>query len=397
MFKILDILRISLRQVFRARKKYFGVLLSIAFGTAGMLLILSLGDDVKDNLNQDLELLGGATVIKCTYDQSISASSMISKVMEFEPETAEALRNAPGVSSVSILTFAPGYSSVDDQEVSEYTLLGIDEYFWDVITVKAIAGRFFGAKEVEERQRVCVLGEVLATRIFGHADVVGKHLPISASLFEIVGVLGGTNARDRAENAYVPFTTINDRFTQLMPTKLYIRCTTWDDVEPVAKMIPEIVGQYQPAEGLRMDVRYGPLKQLKRVVFWVELFILFSIGATLVLGGFGIWNGMMTAIKARTREIGLKKAMGAEDFDILLQFLAESTFLSMGAALLGVLLGRGGIELGCYFLQTTPNDVVFVTYGGASIVFSMVLGIIAGFFPALRASRMQVVTAIRYE
>jgi len=131
--------------------------------------------------------------------------------------------------------------------------------------------------------------------------------------------------------------------------------------------------------------------------WWVSLFIYASIGATLVLGGFGIWNIMMAAVTARTREIGLKKAMGAEDSDILYQFLFEALTVTFGSAFLGVLLGRVGIEYMSRMLGSSPPEGLFFLCLMAGLAFAAVLGIGSGLYPSIRASRMQVVDAMRYE
>ncbi len=364
---------------------------------AGVILILTMGDKVKLTLNEDLELLGGATVVKFWYQQGLSADERIQEPIGITQESGEAVRQIPGVASVSILTMASGHTTWEEHEISDYTLLGIDQYYWDVITVKAIKGAFFGGNVVEERERVCVLGEELAKKIFGTIDVIGTYMPIRRSLYRITGILGGTNAGDRANCAYIPFTTINDRIETIFPTRMYVRCKTWDDVPNVVKRAPQVIIDTQGPGDLRMDVPWGPLKHLKRIVFWVELFIILSVSATLVIGGFGIWNGMMTSVKSRTREIGLKKAMGAEDGDILFQFLTEAVTLSFSAAVLGTILGRGAIAVACWLLDTQASEVLFLTYSLLSLAFSLFLGIAAGFYPALQASHMEVVSAIRYE
>jgi putative ABC transport system permease protein len=121
------------------------------------------------------------------------------------------------------------------------------------------------------------------------------------------------------------------------------------------------------------------------------------VAASLILGGFGIWNMMMSAVRSRTREIGLKKAMGAKGRDILSQFLTESLSLSMVAALVGVLAGRLGVELISLWLGSRPSEVLFFASTGLGLAFAMVIGVGAGLYPSLQASRMTVVHALRYE
>ena len=197
---------------------------------------------------------------------------------------------------------------------------------------------------------------------------------------------------------FIPLTTAQDRMEHFgKPRNLYIRCRSWDDVEGVAVRIPSVIESHQPADGLKVEVNWASLSRVKKMVWGIELFINLAVCATLVLGGFGIWNIMMNGVRARTREIGLKKAMGAEDRDILAQFLTEALCLSLGAALLGVGLGRAAVEMLASMLGTRPPEDLFFICVGFGLLFAVVLGIGAGLSPAIRASRMEVVSAVRYE
>jgi putative ABC transport system permease protein len=131
--------------------------------------------------------------------------------------------------------------------------------------------------------------------------------------------------------------------------------------------------------------------------WWVVLFIIVAILATLALGGFGIWNGMMSAVQARTREIGLKKAMGAEDQDILKQFLSEAVCLGVGSAMVGILLGHLAITWIAALLESHPPRPFFLASVALGLMLSLTISLVAGFYPARRASQMDVVTAMRYE
>ncbi len=395
--KYLDILHLSFLYVLRRKKRNLGIFLSVGFGVACLIFLVTMGRDVKNTLNQDLELLGGATVIRVYYERGLSADERLHAPLELNDDTAEAMRSIPGVEAVSLIKSSAGHTTWNEQEISNYLLVGTDQYYWNVSTVELLAGRFYGKEEVKNRELVCVLGNVLAEQIFGTLDVVGSHVPIFGTLYKIVGILGGGSAGGRLEYAFIPVTTIQDRLVKTEPARIYVRCKTWDDVESVAQAIPKAVASVQSTDGLGLEVAWGPLKQVKRIVFWVLLFIYFSVGSTLLIGGFGIWSGLMNSVKARTREIGLKKAMGATDFDILLQIFAEALSLTIMACVTGILLGRGAVEILCWMLHTRPDEGTFVIASLASLGFTVFLGLVAGYYPAVRASRMDVVTAIRYE
>ncbi|GAB7080035.1 ABC transporter permease [Megalodesulfovibrio paquesii] len=394
MLQFQDLIRISLRQVIRQQKRYLGVLLAIALGSGLMIVILTMGDEVKSNLNKDLDLLGGATIIKVFFDDA--QLSRLDVPEYFAPDTREVVDKLPGVNGTTMVHMAGAYASFGNRD-TDVIVFGVDEDYWRVNGLGTKAGEFFGKEALEKRLRVVVLGEELAMRIFGRLDVLGEWVIINRMMYLVVGLLDAGSIADRGKWGYIPLTTMQDFWPKVNPQRMYVRCDTWDDVQPVAETVLNTVRNRQKAEFLRVEVAAEALKHIKRIVWWVELFVYFSSVATLVLGGFGIWNGMMTAVKARTREIGLKKAMGAEDMDIMLQFITEAVMLSFIAGILGVGLGYGGVELATWMLKSqAPRDLLYL-YSFMSIIFTVLLGLGAGFFPALRASRMDVVSAIRYE
>ncbi|THB66491.1 MAG: ABC transporter permease [Desulfovibrio sp.] len=394
-FRLSDILRISARQALRQYKLYLGVIAAIAFGTAGVIIILTMGEEVKNNLNNDLTLLGGATIIKAQFSDPLTAEEMSTRRQWFHEETVEAVRGVTGVADAGLMTRVVAHTVMETRTI-QVVVLGVDQHFWNVNQLIPIAGELYGPQANEDRALVCVLGEELAQDIFGRTDVVGERLPINQSMYEVVGMLGGDAAKGLTKFAFIPLNTSLQRLS-VQPSKIYIRSATWDDVDIIAETLPQVIREAQSVERLELDVSWDALEQVKRIVWWVELFVYFSVAATLVLGGYGILNGVMNAVSSRTREIGLKKAMGAEDMDILMQFLTEATCLSILSAVFGVAFGRLGVELACYMLGTRPPEDLFFISSGMSLVFSLVLGVGAGFYPSLKASRMELVSAIRYE
>jgi len=397
--KIFDLLRVSIQQVVRHRKRYLGVVLAISFGTCGLILVLTAGRDVKQNLNRDLDLLGGATRVRVCLEENQSSLDRIPKPQWFRQETIDAVRTLAGVRDVSVVSVKPGPAvSIVRGHEHRFTLFGVDGPFWEVNSFSPANGEFFGPDAVKKHLRVCVLGVELAQQIFGRVDATGLTLPIDSELFVVTGVLGGTGIGDRANYAFIPLTTAQDRIQGFsFPDRIYIRCQSWDDVGPVATVVPKTIQNYQPGDRFALEVAWEQLKRVKRIAWWMETFIYLSIAATLVLGGMGIWNGMMATVQTRTREIGLKKAIGAEDRDILIQFLGEALFLSFGSTIVGVVLGRGAIMVVSRILNSHPSEDLFVLSVVLSIVFSLLLGVGAGFTPSMLASRMEVVSALRYE
>jgi putative ABC transport system permease protein len=383
---------VSARQVFRQRRRYWGVVLAITLGTAGLITIFTLGEDVKKNINKDLDLIGGVTVIRSFFD-----NQLVSAPQWFRPNTLEALRKLPGVACVTSVALNSTRVYLSNQWY-DFAAIGVDADFWKVRNLWPRDGRLFGPTEITDKQKVCVLGENLARRLFPQDRPVGQILKLENDLYQVIGVLGGMNDPDMAAKAYFPLSTMQDRFRKpVLLDRIYVRCQTWDDVIPVSESIPIVVAQHQSSEQLKVEVASAALQQVRKVAWWVEFFVFLSLSATLLLGGVGICNIMMATVRSRTREIGLKKAFGAEDRDILLQFLMESLWISLGAAFLGGVLGRLTIGIIGWFIGHKVSEDLFFFYMGLSFVFAILLGVSAGLYPSLQASRMEVATATRYE
>mgnify|MGYP001247253069 CR=1 FL=1 len=392
--RYLDLIRVSVREVVRKRRRYLGVIGSIALGMAGFILIITMGNDLKKNFNSDLDLLGGATIINAMFE-----TSPTERQEWFRDQTLDSLKHLPGV--VDVTGVAAKYSAPISWHDRAFTvaLVACQANYWQLFSFNAVAGRLFTAQDVEEGARVCVIGRDRARQVFGGIEqAVGQLLSIDDNLYTVVGVLGGVRAGDRGLFVFLPLTTARARVVNLTPiTSAYIRCAGWDDVAPVAAALPGVIKAHQSDQNLRINVAWEPLKQVKRIFWWVELFIYSSIFATLILGGFGIWNIMMATVTSRTREIGLKKAMGALDIDILYQFLFEALCVTLSASLVGVIIGRIGIEYMSRLISSRPPEGLFVYCLLLGLGFAVLLGVGAGLYPSIRASRMQVVDAMRYE
>lgn len=387
-----DLVRVSLRQVVRHRRRYIGVVLAIAIGVAGFISIITMGQDVKDNFNKDLAFIGGVTIIR-----NILESRPQDPVNEFKPDTVQAIQKIPGVSVASLVAFDQ-IRAFWNGKPEIFGVAAVDEHFWEMRGLTALTGSLFGPQAVKEHQRQAVLGTRQAERLFGTMEVAGQTLEMDNDIYRIVGVVEGLRDINLDKSIFVPLTTATDRFkNKVVTNRLYVRCATWDDVPPVAKAIPRVVAANQSARNLLVEVSWENLGHVKRVAFWIEFFIYLAFASTLILGGMGIWNIMMAAVRTRTREIGLKKAMGAEDRDILAQFLTEALCLSMVAALIGVALGRVLVELLGLWIGMRPPEELFFTCLAISLVFAVALGVGAGLYPSVQAARMEVVSATRYE
>lgn len=391
-----DLVRVSLRQV--ARQRGFGVIFSIALGITAFIALAVLGREIRYKVGQDMVLMGGVNVFQVYMDDRQYPGQ---PERGFYQDTVNALRRLPGVAYVSC-NLRGGQMfpvRVEGERTIVVDFIGIDQYYADVYSVSLVAGRLINAQDVKDRRRVCMLGREAAVELYGAPrEAVGKLLILGQDVFEVVGVIGGVMLGQWGRGGFMPYTTMMDRnWVSTKVTRLFIRAVAWEDVGRIVKELPRIIREHQAAPHLVIITQQDQLERIKSTFMWVEALLWLGIAASLMLGGFGIWYGTFAAVRARTREVGLKKAMGGSDADILAQFLAEALCKSVAGGILGIIIGILVVECASMFLGTAISWPLLAASSAGSIVFSAFIGVVGGLYPAIQASRMDVVTALRFE
>ncbi len=390
-----DLVRVSVRQVLRQRG--FGVIFSIALGITAFITLAVLGQEIRYNIGQDMVLMGGVNIIDASMEDTKYPGQ---PAREFHQATMDALRTLPGVLTVSVTLSGQKFFEFRDEEATIHaSFRGVDEHYWETFAATLMAGRFFTSEDIQHHSRVCILGWEFAATLFGSPEnAIGQRVFLDSDVFDVVGVVGGVMVGAGIRGGFLPYTTVKDR--QWMGgklNKLYVRGIGWEDVPTLVERIPPVVHAHQEAPYLVLRTRTEQLERIKNTFVFVEALLWLGIIASLLLGGFGIWYGTFAAVRARTREVGLKKAMGGADKDILAQFLMEALCKSVAGGFLGIALGTACVQIGAYLLASATSYPLLLLSSGGSILFSAVIGVAGGLYPALQASRMDVVTALRFE
>ena len=395
MIAMSDLVRVSVRQVIRQRG--LGVIFSIALGITAFITLSVLGQEIRYNIGQDMVLMGGVNVVRVVMEDDQYPGQ---PQREFYPETVSALRAIPKVGMVSVNIMG---GATFTQRVGERTIainfIGIDEFFVPTQSAEILAGRSLTAEDVRQRSRVCLIGRQAAQNLYGsEAAAVGKRLFLGNDIVEVVGVMGGVMLGSWGEGGFLPYTTMVDRnWGGGMANRLFVRAIGWEDVAGIVQRIPDVVKKYQDAPYLVIQTQSEQLDRIKGTFIWVEALLWMGIVAALLLGGFGIWYGTFASVRARTREVGLKKAMGGSDVDIMAQFLTEALCKSVAGGLVGIGVGTAVVYIGAGMLGSNiPLGQLMLSSVG-SILFSGFIGVAGGIFPAVQASRMDVVSALRFE
>ena len=394
--KLGDHLTMCWRQVLRNRRRYKAVMAAIAFGTAGFIVIRTMGDSVESKLGENLELLGEATVMMAEWDNHEDNLHP----GQYYMRDVERLKRLPHVIAVAPVVTNPRIKATYRTTDWMAGLIGVDQSYWKTQTPRVLDGRLISASDVVGRKQVCVIGKDVVKFLFNGADPVGRVIRVANSNFRVIGHLGGIQHTEIRSGIFVPITTAQALFRGLDKIGvMYLRVDDWKWVKPVHRRVMALLKNAHRGyeEGIRLVYFPDRVNRVQTLVYIVKLFIYASLVVTFILGKVGLTNVMLAAIQDRTREIGLRKALGAREFTIRAQFLSESVLISLMAGMAGVAFGliavqalRGplGVEVSSYVMSTSVL---------MDLVFTVSIGVVAGLYPSLQASRLDVVTAMRFE
>jgi putative ABC transport system permease protein len=390
-----DLLRIVvLRQLRQVR---VGVTASISIGIAMFIVVHVVGNNIEDRVTQDVSLIGNVTILSVEHDEYRYPGA---PPQFFVKKIATLLRELPEVHSVSLSMRSPHTVLMQIGEKLVYVyLLGVDSDYWDVYALYASEGRLLTAEDEKKRSKVCVLGAKIARQILGDGPYVGRQITLFNDNYTVVGIVGGFMLQGRDDRCFIPLSTIADRSLadNNYPNRILVRMKHLNDVEDMYRKLPEFIRAHQKAPYLRLEYPREGIENVRLVVGKVHFLLQLGIVAALGLGCFGIWQSSFASVRERTREIGLKLAMGAEQRDIMLQFLGEALCSALLGGLIGILVGVLAVvslSLGIGFPLAVGRIFFSVP---VSLVVAVLVGAAGGVYPARRAGRMDVAAALRFE
>jgi putative ABC transport system permease protein len=290
-------------------------------------------------------------------------------------------------------------------------LIGVNTKFVDINSLKVIEGRFFNEEDDVSSAPVCVLGEAAKVSMLGYEPAVGKYVKINDVWLQVIGVLAQqatadsdseVEAVDRNNLIIAPLNTVMRRFEDSNSflkdeiDGIYLKVDTGTDSIETSGIVKAILQTtHKDAGDYNVIVPAGLLEQRKKTQFTFKVVMICIAGISLLVGGIGIMNIMLATVLERTREIGIRRAIGARQADIIRQFLTEAVLISM----LGGLLGIGfGFSLSLAIAKATGWSTI-VTFTSIAVAFgvSVGIGMLFGIYPAVQAAKLDPIEAIRYE
>ncbi len=383
--KASDLFGVSLRGLTTNKMRSALTMLGVIIGVASVIALVSVGEGARKDVVENFESIG--TNILKLYVNRWDARLTLDQVNDLRQRVPDMEMSLPQVYWGGRLTYEGRERYAPAQ--------GVTEVFPKIRSHDLYAGRFFTAVEVEIARPVVVIGWKVMQDLFAGRNPVGKYIYIEQEPFEIIGVLeekGEHMGEGVDQMLFVPLTVAQRRRGTDKIDEVLLKAKSQDTVESVELTVERIFEAKYGPDSVYIWTQQSMLEQLQESTQTMTLMLGAIAGVSLLVGGIGVMNIMLVAVTERTREIGLRKALGARKSQILLQFLFESAFLCSLGGTAGVLFGIGGSKLVARFGPKTAVSPVSVAI---AFTFAVLVGFIFGVYPALRAAKLEPVEALR--
>jgi putative ABC transport system permease protein len=401
-------LKIALRAIGANKLRSILTVLGVMIGVAAVIAVVSLVQGMQHKLSADLQSIG-SNYIEIFPDAGEQRNSFLQKMPELTIDDATAVQKAsPAIREFTPL-FLPNVETKFGDARHRLQLYGVSSAYQDVFNHWVDRGRFFTPLDDETKKRICVIG-VNAAEHLNMGDPIGKLIQIDGNGFTVVGTMekkGGSFGRDQDDIVLIPFSTAStiwgsDNMRRLI---LAFQIAPNADLDLVKEQITEVLRtRHRLKKGEKDDFRILAQEEIVKLVSsaltTTSAVMGGVVGIALLVGGIGIMNIMLVSVTERTREIGIRKAIGARRRDVMLQFLIEAIALSWLGGGVGVAAGYLLANLARFALiKLVELPPVHTPLWAIVIAFSFcaLLGVLFGFYPAAKASKLDPIEALRYE
>lgn len=405
---LFEYIKMAVQNIRANKGRSFLTMLGIIIGIASVIAIVSIGEGTKNQMNSEIDGIGGGQIAVSVSNDAITESEFITA------EDVQAVREIDTVEGVNVSESYEGETVTGKGNFSiMLTAEGPDAKLLNNSEMKY--GNYFGENEIEEGKNVCVISDADAKRLFGTDDVVGMNLDItcydSSKSFRIMGV-----TTQKENGTFVSYTydgmpvTVNIPYSSMEDLvgatnefySLMIQGDKTLDSQIIADQVVHVLEKRHQCAGeeyFQVQSFQDVMQSMNEMLGMVTAFISFVAGISLLVGGIGVMNIMLVSVTERTREIGIRKSLGAKTSSIMLQFLAEAAILTVIGGLIGIILGIlaaygiCSVISGSIGMTITPGISPTVIF--AATLFSCAVGVFFGIYPAKKAARLSPIEALR--
>lgn len=412
--RLFDLVVLALRTLAKNKLRSGLTVLGVVIGIASVTTIVSIGQGGQLLIQQQFQNFG-TNVIAVVPGSGQSGGVRQGIIPSLTRDDARALATeCPSVKAVSPLVGAGGQVISNNANWKPEQMWGVGPDYLVIRNWQVDAGEFFTERDITGSSKVCVIGQTVANHLFGGSDAIGQQVRVKNIPFKVTGVLSrkGTNmfGQDQDDILLMPFTTVQKRLQGSMFSNLgaiMVSATSEQlSLQAEQEIRAVLCERHKIAPGQPPDFRIQntieALAVFNAITFGMTIMLGLIAAISLVVGGVGIMNIMLVSVTERTREIGVRMALGARPRDILWQFLIESVVLASIGGAIGIGIGAGAsATLSALINKFVPSLNWPFSISAAAAVFAMafsaMVGVLSGFYPAWRASKLDPIDALRYE
>lgn len=405
--KLINLIKLAIQSLLRNKFRSLLTMLGIIIGVASVIAMLAIGEGSKQSIEKNISGMGSNLIMVSPIKDKRGGVTLGSgDVKKLYIDDCEAiLENCPSVKSVTPVLRASG-QIISGSNNWPTSIMGTNEYFFEIRNQEIESGRSFTNDEIRRAAKVCIIGETVKENIFGeNSDPVGEKIRYNKIPFEIIGVLESkgqsTFGSDQDDIIVAPYTTVQKRILSIsFIHQIYLSAVSEDASEKAVEEIEKILRAEHKLTGAEendFDIRTQEeiMSMLSSTSDVLTTLLAAIAGISLLVGGIGIMNIMYVSVTERTREIGLRSAVGGREVDIMWQFLIESIFMSLTGGIIGIILGAST----AYSVSHFMNWPVVITVNSIFLAFffASIIGVFFGWYPARKAAKLDPINALRHE
>lgn len=388
-------MQLAMSSIVANKMRSFLTMLGIIIGVAAVIILVSVMDGVTGQVTDIFESLGtntiSVTIIPRGSNRTVDADDLYD-LMEENPDLYSHV--SPRV------TLSGNVKSRSSTEALTTTsVTGVSEQYFDMSSLNLSAGRFLQFIDVEKKLKVCIVGSYVAKNEFGKLDCTGETLKINGTPFTIVGVLeekADSEESSTDDCVYIPYTVATKMSMSSVVTSYAVSARNDEVVDQATAMIKSKLADVLGSDDSFIVISMKEiLEQMETITKTLEAALVCIAGISLLVGGIGIMNIMLVSVTERTREIGIRKSLGAKRKNIMQQFVIEAGTISGFGGIIGIIFGA----VVAFFAGQLLNITVTPSAGAVAVAFgvSVTIGILFGFLPASKASKLNPIDALRSE
>ena len=366
-------------------------MLGIIIGVAAVIVLVSLMNGLSDDMTSQFEEMGTNTITVNLMGRGGNRNFTVDDMEQLVLENPDYLEQYSPTVSASV-TVKSGASSVST------TATGVNEYYQEMQSVKLSEGRFIRYIDAERRQKVCIIGTYLVEELFDGADPLGETVKINGSNYTVVGVVEETEDSEEGsadDVLYIPYSTATRLSFNGQISSYMVTAADTEKIDETVTLIKDALYKAYGSEAYMVTSMTAMIDTINEMTGMISTVLVGIAAISLLVGGIGIMNIMLVSVTERTREIGIRKALGARRKHIMQQFVIEAATTSALGGVIGIFVGIVMAFAAGNLLDMSIR--ISVNSIGIAFGVSVAIGILFGYFPASKAAKMNPIDALRYD